>query len=192
MFLKRNLQSLRRRFVNKEIITYIWQYLDANRNRGGTTREGITRILTEDNDLEITPDLLRLISTEFGSRLFDSYLPPPALTAFVAEIAAMRTPKSIIDPTCGSGLMLKVVADRVQASTIHGIDVNIEAASVAERLLGDGTMVFRGDCLDNSFALLETYDLVVSEPPFGMLYNRPTSIEGVDGAKTCSLMKSVF
>ena len=116
-------------------IEHLWQYLNEHRHTA-PTHKPLWKALATDQGIKVTPDLLREISQRFGSRLFNSYLSSPDLAAFIGEIAAIREPNSVLDPTCGSGLLLKTVADRVDASTVHGVEIDNTTAKIAQRLLG--------------------------------------------------------
>ena len=157
----------------------LWKYLDKNRG-SAPMHESLLEALVSEQDIEVTTDLLGDISRLYGSRFSASYLSSPDVAAFIAEIAATRAPSSVLDPTCGSGLLLKMVTDGVNASTIHGVEINESIAQVAERLLGKGASVFVGDVLRAGIPLNESYDLIVSEPPFGMRMGHPLELDGAD------------
>lgn len=157
----------------------LWRYLDEHR---GTTpvHKSVVEALASEQDIEVTTDLLQEVSKAFGSRFSAEYLSSPDVAAFIAEIAATRSPTAVLDPTCGSGLLLKLVADRVSASVVHGVEIDETIGRVAERLLGEGGSVFVGDVLLTSLPLEESYDLVVAEPPFGLRMRNPVPLAGVD------------
>ncbi len=156
----------------------LWQYLDENRG-SASVHELLWQALASEPEIKVTPELLREVSYRFGSRLFDSYLSSPDLAAFIGEIAAIREPNSVLDPTCGSGLLLKTVADRVNASTVHGVEINKTTADIAKRLLGEKAEVIVADVLHDEIPLNKSYDLIVSEPPFGFRMRDSLVIEGL-------------
>ena len=162
-----------------ENLKRLWHYLDEHR---GTTpaHKSVVEALASEHDIEVTTDLLQEVSKAFGSRFSASYLSSPDVAAFIAEIAATRSPAAVLDPTCGSGLLLKLVADRVNASVVHGVEIDESIGRVAERLLGEGGSVFVGDVLLTSLPLEESYDLIVAEPPFALRMRNPVPLAGVD------------
>jgi len=117
-------------------------------------------------------------ATQYKTDFFVPHLSSPAVSSFIGEIAATRMPKSILDPTCGSGILLKTVADRTDASTVHGVEIAEDIARTASSLLGESASVFVGDILQSSLPLKESYDLIVAEPPFGLKMKSPVKIEG--------------
>ena len=157
----------------------LWHYLDEHRGLA-PMHELVVKALATEHDIEVTPDLLRGISKRFGSRFSGSYLSPPDVASLIAEIAATRAPKSILDPTCGSALLLKTVADRVKAPTVHGAEIDESVARVAERLLGEGSSIFVGDVLQANLLMDASYDLLVAEPPFTMRMRSAVELEGAD------------
>jgi SAM-dependent methyltransferase len=157
----------------------LWRFLDEHR-RTTPTNKSVVEALASEQDIEVTTDLLQEVSKAFGSRFSAEYLSSPDVSAFIADIAATRSPSTVLDPTCGSGLLLKLVADRVNASVVHGVEIDESIGRVAKRLLGDGGSVFVGDILQTNLPLEASYDLVVAEPPFGMRMQDPVNIEGLD------------
>lgn len=163
----------------KKATEHLWRRLDAY--RGSTSMSDVlSEIVGADSDAEITTDLLYAILRGLGSRFIGPYLPPPELVGFVVELVASRSPGAVLDPTCGLGLMLKGIVDRVEAATVHGVEINSSAARVAERLLGDKATIFLGDSLRGGLPLAPAYDLIVGKPPFGMRLPKPIPIEGLD------------
>ena len=163
----------------KNDIERLWQYLGKHRGTA-PTHELLWKALATEQKIKVTPDLLGQISQRFGSWLFQSYVSSPDLAAFIAEIAAIREPKSVLDPTCGSGLLLKTVADRVNASTVHGVEIDKTTATIAQRLLGEKAKVMVADVLHDTIPLNQSYDLIVSEPPFKSGPRKSLAIDGLN------------
>lgn len=157
----------------------LWQYLDKHRNEA-PIHELVATALVSEEDIDVTSSLLDEVAKRFGSGFSGSYLSSAGLSEFVSHIAATKSPKTVLDPTCGSGLLLKTVASHVDASTVHGIEIDESIVPVAERLLGGSTSIFLGDALFSDLPLLESYDLVISEPPLGMTTRRPLRLAGLN------------
>jgi hypothetical protein len=162
-----------------ENLRRLWKYLDRNRD---TTPiyQSVLKALETGHELEKDSDLVREEVVQYGSGFFVPHLSSPSVSAFIAAIAATKTPKSILDPTCGSGILLKAVADRTGASTVHGVEIDEDIARTSGNLLGEGASVFVGDILETDLPLEEAYDLIVAEPPFGLRMEHPIAVDGVD------------
>ncbi len=135
-----------------ENLRRLWKYLDRNRD---TTPiyQSVLKALETGHELEKDSDLVREEVVQYGSGFFVPHLSSPSVSAFIAAIAATKTPKSILDPTCGSGILLKAVADRTGASTVHGVEIDEDIARTSGNLLGEGASVFVGDILETDLPL---------------------------------------
>jgi len=162
-----------------ESIRRLWQYLDRNRD---TTPiyQSVLKALEKELASDAQPDAVSEAGAQYGSGFYVPHLSSPTVAAFVAEIAATKSPNSVLDPTCGSGILLKTAADRTEASTVHGIEIDEGVARTSDVLLGDDGAVFVGDCLQTELPLEKAYDLIVAEPPFGVRMEAPIAIDGVD------------
>jgi len=160
----------------------IYKLLDARRD--DVPASGLlTAALQADPSITITPALLEELGNTLGSELYGLWVTPSEITSFVAELASKVTqPESVLDPMCGSGSLLYAVADKTNAQVAHGVEINQDAAKVAESLLGDRADVFVGDAFQGGLPLAAAYDLVVAEPPFGARLTRPYSLS-VDGQR---------
>lgn len=147
-------------------IQALWQYLDDHRG-DAPVEELLVRALATEPGIQVTSDMLDAISKRMGSRFATSYLSSANVARFIAEIAGARDAKSILDPVCGSGLLLKLTADATQATVVHGVEINESVAQVAVRLLGEDGKVFVADVLRDGLPLQKEYDLIVAEPPLG-------------------------
>ena len=147
-------------------------------NRAG--RYDKLEALLLDEKTKITPDLLRKIASQLGSKFFDSYLTPPDLISFIVKLTSDIKPKQILDPTCGSGLLLNELASSTEAKIIHGIEINQLTSQIATRLLGLTAKIFNTDCLSDPPELEVEYDLIVSEPPLGLRLQQPYLVPGVE------------
>ncbi|MEK9811301.1 MAG: N-6 DNA methylase, partial [Candidatus Nanopelagicales bacterium] len=100
---------------------------------------------------------------------------PRALVEFTARIAKRSKPDSILDPVCGYGMLLAGAAEASGAETVHGMEINAEAAAVASIVLGGSRTMIHGDCLLSDEELLEQYDLIVADPPLGARLSKKQS-----------------
>lgn len=160
-------------------VEQLWRYVDEHRGTDSMP-EVLASALATLTDIEITPALLDEVSKRFGSGFSGSHLSSAGLSSFIAELAATKDPKTLLDPTCGSGLLLKTVADRVDTPTVHGIEISEIIVPITERLLGKSASVFCGDALFSTLPLLEGYDLIISEPPLGLRMRQPLTLAGLE------------
>jgi tRNA1(Val) A37 N6-methylase TrmN6 len=91
-----------------------------------------------------------------------------AVAAFMAHLASIGGGSSVIDPVCGTGLLLAEAAEALDADVIHGVELNIHIAGIAHMISPENAEVFQGDSLHGTFPLAATYDLIIAEPPFGI------------------------
>jgi hypothetical protein len=90
------------------------------------------------------------------------------VASFMARLAAMDGGASVLDPVCGSGLLMNEAADALLGGVIHGIEINPEMAGIARMISPANAEVFQGDSLRGHFQLADSYDLIIAEPPFGL------------------------
>jgi len=74
----------------------------------------------------------------------------------------------VLDPTCGSGRLL-VPWNKAGANVI-GIELDKQAGTVARRLIGKQNVRI-GDLLDYKNLLQDKFDIVVTNPPFGIYWD---------------------
>jgi site-specific recombinase XerD len=86
---------------------------------------------------------------------------------------------SVLDPTCGSGRLL--VPWKKSGAQVIGIELDKQAGEVAKRVLGKESIRI-GDILDYQ-SVLECFDIVVSNPPYGLSWN--TKEKGLDFSCEC-------
>jgi|CZKZ01.1.fsa_nt_gi predicted RNA methylase len=147
----------------------LWRFLDAERSRD--TIANLTKSWLHariERNEQITPDLLyAIIEKRFDWPGGEQYT-PRSLNTFIGALAGVHPAQSVLDPTCGFGLLLWEVAKSAGVQVIHGIDINAECCEVAQALFGDKATIFKGDALAPPEQLQDTYDLIVANPPFGL------------------------
>lgn len=108
---------------------------------------------------------------------------PEPLARFMAHVAGLFSPESVLDPVCGTGVLLHEVVVKTGAKTAHGVERNPRSAQVARKLLGDSASIFEGDVLKTP-QVAATYDLVVADPPIGLRVATPNSGKSEEFAHT--------
>lgn len=154
-----------------DLLAGLWSYRDEHRGHASSAAI-VDRWLHEQMEAPhgqgISPALLYALSKQRGMWQDGQFLTPQPLADFIARIAALYSVTSILDPTCGSGLLLHAVATGVRADVIHGIDINDRAIKLAQAVLGDQATIVHGDALSPQADILSHYDLIVADPPLGM------------------------
>ncbi len=98
------------------------------------------------------------------------YFTPIKLAHTIAECVSCFVPLSdltVLDPSCGSGRLLKPFRDA--GSRVLGVELDRETAVYAKRALGSDN-VRVGDICDYRHHLKYKFDLVVANPPYGILW----------------------
>ncbi|WP_229743674.1 N-6 DNA methylase [Aliidongia dinghuensis] len=108
---------------------------------------------------------------------------PSSLTRLVASLFSDRSPTTIFDPACGTGGFLAAAAEQIGHAALFGQEMNSEAWAWAEmRFLIRGERHIKlaiGNTLaDQAFSRLapkDGFDLVLTNPPFGMALDPNTA-----------------
>tara|TARA_R110002049_G_scaffold15759_2_gene64003 strand:- start:392 stop:940 length:549 start_codon:yes stop_codon:yes gene_type:complete len=144
----------------------LWSLL--NESRGQLPIEQAVIKALQSDAISLSPELLFQATHSFGKDFGDMFITPKLLVGFLTRLLANRNINSMLDPTCGSGVLLHVITDQHPNSIAHGVEINSDVATVADRLLSQRATVFRGNFLEQKENLLSEYDLIISEPPFNV------------------------
>jgi predicted RNA methylase len=148
-----------------------WQYADDNRGHLTISQIFLSWIRDRiERNEEITPELLFTVCTKRNFDWFGEHSTPQMLVSFIGQLAAQHSAKSVLDPTCGLGLLLHSVAKSTQAQIVHGIEINTEIGNISRAVLSNKATVFAGDALKPHIGLLPQYDMIVANPPFGAIH----------------------
>jgi len=102
---------------------------------------------------------------------------PASLSRLVASLLSGQSPNAILDPACGTGGILAAMADEFEQATLFGREINSEAWAWSElRFLvrdqrNNTNLSFGNAFVDEPFPRLapkEGFDIIVTNPPFGM------------------------
>jgi len=113
----------------------------------------------------VTPELLYALHKDQICRENREHSTPKGLNRFIKTIAHLNQAQSILDPTCGQGLLLNEVAGSPEVQIIHGIDIDEESCNLAKTILGDKATVINARAFSSNETLLDKYDLIVAHPP---------------------------
>jgi len=149
-------------------------YIDAGRGSDTASRlvQSWLHARIERNE-PVSPYLLYAIAAKRLDWLGDDHSAPKMIVSFIGRLAALHPARSVLDPTCGLGLLLQAVAAAAGAQLIHGIDRNAVSRDVAQAVVGDKATILSGDALTCPEGLQAHYDLIVANPPFGMKVRSP-------------------
>ncbi|GAC55534.1 N-6 DNA methylase, partial [Gordonia amicalis] len=106
---------------------------------------------------------------------------PDSIATLISNLVG--DPRSVIDPACGVGGILRSCSALPSRPELHGIEINADIASVASRRFEMGGFkaeIETGDAFEVAAAHVGRHDAVVLQPPWGML--RGTQIEARWGA----------
>jgi len=94
---------------------------------------------------------------------------PFSLAEFISTLASNRSPKSMLDPWAGRGVLAAFTADQVKAEQFDAVAINQSDAEFAQRHhLNDAVKMTVSDGLHWLGNQTQGYDAIVSCPPFGM------------------------
>jgi predicted DNA-binding transcriptional regulator AlpA len=162
--------------------------LDEDRLSGG-----LLRTLLVEEDLVATYEYLLAVPDPLAfydevlavgqNRLSDASekTSPPALVDFLTALAPTRTGGFVIDPVAGYGALLLSCLRQGKASFGLGVDINIEAVTIANRRFflakADETRSEVGNSLVGDVLGSVRGDLVVADPPLGLMWKPATADE---------------
>lgn len=114
--------------------------------------------------------------TSHHYEMMSEHFPSESVAPFMAKLGAVENGQSVLDPSCGTGLLLSLAADELGAMQLHGIDINAEAIELARLLSPESAEIFLGDSLLDEFPLKDSYDCIVSETPLGLNLKSPYTL----------------
>ncbi|ORC32621.1 hypothetical protein B4O97_16285 [Marispirochaeta aestuarii] len=149
------------------------RYIDSQRGHGPPDPwRGLLALARGEISGELTPDVVETVIGQADSRGAGEFVSPPMISRFMADLAVLVKPTSVIDPTCGSGLMLHKVITAHKPKVAKGIDLDSNSCEIASVLLKDQANIQRGNVLDPALDSQERYDLIIADPPLGKHINR--------------------
>lgn len=158
------------------------RFVDKGRDRAGVAQlasEWLQARIARGESGAVTPELLHAVDETRHAREWREFGTPKALIGFIDKLANMRSVNTVLDPTCGRGLLLQAIAASTHAEVVHGIDLNSESYAIAQAMLGQRATIFHADALSSPEGLLPGYDLVAAHPPLGIRLEAPLALPGV-------------
>ena len=161
----------------------LWDYFDAHRGHGVPNLwNALPCFAKGDIQGKLTPEVIHALlehapyRDEIGMRTT-----PPLITNFMAVLAGMFNPTSILDPMCGTGAMLQKVYDACTPKTADGVDIYTDSVEIAKQLLNNNLKVQLGNIFDQQLNLDNTYDLIVADPPIGVRISKERLDDSLQG-----------
>jgi len=140
--------------------------LDRDRSQGITDLwRTIEALAYGEIEGELTPEVMRALLEQMPSARTGEFTTPQLVSDFISAVGSMFNPNSVLDPMCGSGLMLEGVLSVSKPRIIDGVDINTRTCEIARQVLGPSARIQDGDIFLADLDLQEEYDLVISDPP---------------------------
>jgi type I restriction enzyme M protein len=123
-------------------------------------------IIMYDIDLSNLGDLFECFLTYFAETTTAEFYTPEDIRKLTIDLVNIDNPKSIYDPTCGTGGFLSTAKHKYKNAKLFGQEINPDTTNIALMYLGDnikcGNTLTEDKFTDNKF------DLILSNPPFGL------------------------
>ena len=122
---------------------------------------------------------------ETEQKLRGGYYTPQDLAGFLVRWVSAKSPKKILEPSCGDGVFFSEIADHIANPEIHAFEIlDTELKKAHERASGLGlnnTKIEGRDFLEWAVSAMkkptEKYDAIVGNPPFIRYQYLPTSFQ---------------
>lgn len=110
---------------------------------------------------------------------FAEYYTQGFIANFITSYLADHPPQSVLDPVAGVGGILSAIVNRYQPHIAIGIDINEGVQQIARAVHGDAPITWMiGDALLLMPELQQRFDVVIADPPIGMMPIERTSADG--------------
>jgi predicted RNA methylase len=140
--------------------------LDRDKSQGSTDLwRSIESLASGEVEGELTPEVMKALLEQVPSARAGEFTTPQLVSDFISAVASMFNPDSVLDPMCGSGLMLDGVHSICEPRIIDGVDINTRTCEIARQVLGPPARIQNGNIFLAELDLQGEYDLVVSDPP---------------------------
>ena len=144
----------------------LWTHLDSLRGDERTTLwKGLLHLARGEIQGELSPEVIQSLLERAPSGEMGEFTTPPLISDLMAALADIFKPASVLDPMCGSGVMLYKVQSICTPRTVDGVDIDAESCEIARQTLKRHGHVQQGNIFDPHLSLHETYDLIIADPP---------------------------
>lgn len=169
----------------KAMLSELWRRMDGPRGRADDgLLETLAQMLEEQPEAQDAADLLIALADEpLSQRGLAEHISPNVLVRFVGQLAAKLKPSSILDPTCGCGLMLRAAISGAKPRVAFGVELEQQSCRIARLLLANQAEVVEGDAFVHGEEVPGPFDLVLADPPMGLRRIEARSDSGGAGRK---------
>lgn len=127
----------------------------------------VTDLISNSDSPEEIDLAYNLYAPKAHRRKFAQFFTPPAIASLMAEWVSEKSPRIVLDPAFGTGILAREMGKRLSTTKIIGYEIDpvvAVAAKKAARLSALNLELREGDFLDSDPN--ETYDGVIGNPPY--------------------------
>lgn len=151
----------------------LWAYFDMVRGQEPfDVWKGLRKLARQEIQGDLTPDVIESLFTSTASEQMGEYTTPSLITDFMAALSSRLNPSKVIDPMCGSGVMLQMIQSSSQPKLLVGSEKNVATCEVARSILNKDIDLFCGNFFQSPHAKQDDYDLIATDPPMGCRVDR--------------------
>lgn len=113
-------------------------------------------------------------------RKFAQFFTPPSIASLMADWISEKSPKLVLDPALGTGILARAVGKRLPNTKIVGYEIDpavAVAAKKATRLTGIDVEIREADFLDSNPN--DRFDGVIANPPYLRHHDLPNSAQRI-------------
>lgn len=131
--------------TNDTLQALLDNYLNAHRIDGSIDAHAVLLALVRGEVTgKINADVVLSIIQQLGPRGNGEFISPKMISQFMADLAKITQPKSVLDPVCGSGGMLHQIIDAYKPNVAEGIEINGKNCEIATAMLGGIASIIPG------------------------------------------------
>ena len=131
-----------------------------------------------------SPEAIDLAYTQHAPkahrRKFAQFFTPPSIASIMADWVSEKSPKLVLDPALGTGILARAVGKRLPNTKIVGYEIDPAVAVAAKKatsLAGIDVEIREADFLDTN--LDEKFDGVIANPPYLRHHDLPNSAQRI-------------
>jgi len=162
--------------TTEDTLQSLWRYMDSRRSSEPVDAcRAVLALARGEIPGDLTPEVLKAVIQQAATPEVGEFVSPQMICQFMADLASITKPSTVLDPACGSGLMLHQVIVAHKPNIAEGIELNDESCEIAAALLKGKATITLGNVLDATDPLQVAYDLVVADPSLGV-HIQPTTL----------------
>lgn len=172
-----------------ETLRALWDHLDSLRGSEQISWwKGLLHLARgELQGKELSPEVIQALLKRAPDRVMGEFTTPPLISDFMAQLADIVKPDSVLDPMCGSGVMLYEVQSVCTPRKVDGVEINAQACEIARQTLKPRGQVQQASIFDPQLLLSDRYDLIIADPPLSSRIDTERLPESLRGLKLKNL-----